>query len=79
MPVGDQMRRGKRDGADIIAVDQRDQHRPDQHLDLERAQPAFVNRCETGTTSLAIFPPGKLTRGRAPLATKVGDAPREAK
>jgi hypothetical protein len=44
MPVGNQMRRGKRDGADVIAVDKRDQHGPYQHLDLERAQPAFVQQ-----------------------------------
>ena len=36
------MRCGKRDGADIIAVDDPDQDRPQQHLDLKRAETALV-------------------------------------
>ena len=44
VPIGDQVRRRKGNGADVITVDQCDQDRPDQHPDLKRAQPAFVEQ-----------------------------------
>ena len=42
MPFRDQMRRSESDRADIIAVNDFDQNRPCQHLDLEGAEPALV-------------------------------------
>src|SRR6185312_4523247 len=41
-PVFDQVRGCKRDSADVVAVDQYDEERPDQELDVKRTQPAFV-------------------------------------
>ena len=38
------MRRGESDGADIVAVDDPDQDRPQQHLDLEGAEPALIQQ-----------------------------------
>src|SRR5262249_43882522 len=43
-PCRNEMRRGERDGGDVIAVDDRNQDRPCEHSDLERAQPAFVEQ-----------------------------------
>src|SRR6202035_2081250 len=44
VPVLDQARRRKGDGADVVAVDHRQQHRPGDELDLERAQPMLVQK-----------------------------------
>ena len=38
MPVGDEMGRGKRNRADVVAVDDPDQNRPYEHPDLERTR-----------------------------------------
>ena len=44
VPLRDQVRRGKGDGADVVAVDHRHQDRPDDQLDLERADPVLVQK-----------------------------------
>ena len=43
-PGGDEVRRGKRDGGDVVAIDQRQQDRPEQQSDLECAQSALVEQ-----------------------------------
>ncbi len=44
MPFADQVWGGKGDGADVIAVDQRDQDRPEDQLDLELANAVLVQK-----------------------------------
>jgi hypothetical protein len=44
VPFLDQARRGKGDGADVIAVDQRDQDRPEDELDLKRTNAVLVQK-----------------------------------
>src|SRR5215831_5558594 len=44
MPFADQVWGGEGDGADVIAVDQRDQNRPEDQLDLERAEAVLVQK-----------------------------------
>src|SRR5215472_10428168 len=44
MPFADQVWSGKGDGADVIAVDQRDQDRPEDQLDLERTEAVLVQK-----------------------------------
>ena len=44
VPVMDEMRCGKSDGADVIAVDEGDQRGPEDELDLEGAQPVLVQK-----------------------------------
>ena len=53
VPFGDQMRRRKGDGADIVAVDHRQEHGPDDQLDLERAEPVFVQKLRNLNLCLA--------------------------
>ena len=43
-PVLDQIRRGERDRSDVVAVDQNDEKRPDDQVDLKRAQPALIEQ-----------------------------------
>src|SRR5207248_8853995 len=44
MPVGDEMRRGERDRGDVVAVKERDQHRPDDELDVKAADAALIEQ-----------------------------------
>src|SRR3954463_2794341 len=44
MPVAHQVRRSERDGGDVVAVEQRNQHRPDDQLDMKAADAALVEQ-----------------------------------
>src|SRR3954464_10969691 len=44
MPVADQVRRSERDGGDVVAVEERNQHRPDDQLDMKAADAALVEQ-----------------------------------
>ncbi len=71
MPIGDEVRRGECDGADIIAVDHRDQDGPDDQLDLERTQPPFVQQARNfnyGCVGHRFPPLGFLSVTRAFLS-----------
>ena len=69
------MRRGKGNGADVVAVDQRDEDRPDDQLDLERAEPVLVEKVRNlNFCAAAIVSPQEFLTWRfpAPSAESVG-------
>src|SRR6516165_291085 len=81
MPFPDQVRGGEGDGADVIAVDQRDQDRPEDQFDLERANAVFVQKMRNLNFRLAghRFPPHfhVYVRRRVASAGKVWHLPRK--
>jgi hypothetical protein len=52
MPVADQIRGGEGNGADVVAVDQNQEERPDQKLDLKRPETPFIEEAGNGNDSL---------------------------